>query len=154
MSIDDIGSSTPSGLKLNNYAKEFLKETAKWASFLSIIGFIGIGLMVIMALFFGTVFSSLSGFEDAGIGAELGGGFIMVTYLVMAVLYFFPVYYLYKFSVNMKKALYTNDDDVLATAFEKLKSHYKFLGILTIVILSLYILGFIIGFLGAATSSF
>ena len=153
MAIDDIGRSEPAGLSINDQAFRFLKETAKWCSFLSIIGFIGIGILVIIAIFFGAMMASLSSMGSSnGLNAALGGGFFTGLYLIMAALYFFPVYYLYKFSVNMKKALYTNDDDVLATAFEKLKSHYKFLGILTIVILSLYILGFIIGFLGAASS--
>lgn len=33
-------------MKLNESAKDFLKETAKWAYFLSIIGYIGIGFIV------------------------------------------------------------------------------------------------------------
>ncbi len=148
MAIDDIGKSEPSGLKLNNHAKEFLKEAAKWTKFLSIVGFIAIGLLVVVALFFGAIFSSLSGFGDAG----LGGGFITVIYLLVAVLYFFPVYYMYKFSVNMKSALRENDEDTLTKAFEYLKSHYKFIGILTIIMISFYLLMFLIGIAGAAAS--
>jgi hypothetical protein len=46
-------------LKLNNHSIGFLKETAKWANFLAIMGFIGIGLIVILAFFMGAVLSSL-----------------------------------------------------------------------------------------------
>ncbi len=31
-------------------SKEFLKETAKWTKFLAILGFVGIGLMVLGSL--------------------------------------------------------------------------------------------------------
>jgi hypothetical protein len=37
-------------LYLNQEARGFLKETAKWAYFLSILGFVGIGFMVVLAL--------------------------------------------------------------------------------------------------------
>jgi hypothetical protein len=151
MAIDDIGSKTPGGLRVNNHAVEFLREAAKWTGFLAIIGFIGIGLMVIGALFFGTILASLGG-AGAGLGGAVGGGFITVIYLLVAALYFFPVYYMYKFSVNMKRALQMNDEDTLTKAFEYLKSHYKFIGILTIVLLSFYLLLFLIGLLGAAAS--
>jgi hypothetical protein len=38
----------------------------------------------------------------------------------------------------MKKALATKNDETLADAFEVLKSHYKFIGVFTIITLSLY----------------
>jgi len=149
MAIDDIGRSEPVGLSVNDQAIGFLKETAKWCSFLSIIGFIGIGLMVIGALFFGAMLASLSSMGASnGFDTAVGGGFITVLYLLMAVLYFFPVYYLYKFSVNMKRALQMKDEDTLTSAFEYMKSHYKYIGILTIVILSLYVLLLFLALLG------
>tara|TARA_R110002073_G_scaffold8207_1_gene45566 strand:- start:17365 stop:17835 length:471 start_codon:yes stop_codon:yes gene_type:complete len=153
MAIEDIGNSSPSELKLNNHSIAFLKETAKWTGFLSIIGFIGIGLMVIGALFFGALLSSLSGMGSAGLGGAVGSGFITVIYILFAVLYFFPVYYLYKFSANMKRALAAKDEDTLTKAFEYLKSHYKFIGILTIILLSFYVLMFLLGLLGLAAAS-
>ena len=43
----------------------------------------------------------------------------------------------------MKSALATKNDDVLADAFENLKSHFKFIGVLTIIVISLYVLLFV-----------
>jgi len=153
MAIEDIGNSSPSELKLNNHSITFLKETAKWTGFLSIIGFIGIGLMVIGALFFGSMIASLSSMGSSGIDGAVGGSFITILYLLFAVLYFFPVYYLYKFSGNMKSALAAKDEDTLTNAFEYLKSHYKFMGILTIILLSLWVLSILLGLLGLAAAS-
>ena len=124
MAIENIGRENPAELKLNNLSKEYLRETAKWASFLSILGFIGIGFMVIVALFFGTVMSSFSS-EFGGVGG--GGIFFTILYLIIALLYFFPVYYLFKFASNMKKALASDNEDSLTAGFEYLKSHYKFI---------------------------
>ncbi len=67
-----------------------------------------------------------------------------IVYLVLAIIYFFPVYYLLQFSLKMKKALTSKNDETLAKAFEMIKSHYKFLGVFTIITISLYVLLFIV----------
>jgi hypothetical protein len=133
-------------LTLNTSAKSFLKETAKWAFFLSIIGFIAIAFLVIVAIFSGVIFSAIPQAKE--IPFDLGIAMTFV-YLLFAVLYFFPVYYLMQFSNKMKKALATKDDAVLADAFQVLKSHYKFIGVFTIIMLSLYVMIFVVSLFSA-----
>ena len=131
-------------IKLNESAKDFLKEAAKWAYFLSILGYIGIGFIVFAALFAGTLFSAMGKMNPA-MGA-MGSSFGMVmavVYLLIAALYFFPVYYLNKFASNAKAAFTNNDSETLTTSFRYLKSHYKFIGIMMLVIFALYLLMFV-----------
>ena len=125
-------------LQLNESAKGFLKEAAKWAYLLSILGYIGIGLLVVLAIFMSTFFSTMSSMSPgmAGIGGM--GWVLSAVYLLMAAIYFFPIYYLNKFATNAKLALSDNDSKSLTSSFEYLKSHYKFIGIISLVILSLY----------------
>lgn len=152
MAIDDIGSNAPKQLTLDNHAVAFLKEIAKWSNFLSIIGFIVLGIMVLVALFGGALLASTA--SEFGGGTEVvGGAFFTILYLLLALLYFFPVYYMFKFSRNMKAALQAKDEATLTKAFEYMKSHYKFVGILTIVLLSIYLLFFLLGLLGMAAAS-
>jgi hypothetical protein len=125
-------------LTITKASKNFLKETAKWAKFLSIIGFILIAIMLVFAVFATTIFE-LAGKMQPGMPASLGLT-MTVTYLVLAIIYFFPVYYLLQFSNKMKTALSTKNDETLAKAFEMLKSHYKFIGVFTIITMSLYAL--------------
>lgn len=137
-------------LHLDESAKDFLRETAKWAYFLSILGYIGIGIIVIIALFAGAIFSTL-GSSVPGMGA-MGASFgvmMGVFYFVIAAIYFFPVYYLNKFAVNAKRAFRENDSEALTNSFEYLKSHYKFIGIFTLSIMILYGLILIFAVLGA-----
>ncbi|MCC9017085.1 MULTISPECIES: hypothetical protein [Flavobacterium] len=137
-------------LQLDQTAKDFLKETAKWAYFLSILGFVGIGLMVLIAVFAGTIFSAM-GNSMSGMGG-LGGSFgalMGFVYVFIAAIYFFPVYYLYKFAVNTKRAFRENDSELLTSSLGYLKSHYKFIGIFMLAILALYGLVFVFGILGA-----
>ncbi len=136
-------------MKLNESAKDFLKETAKWAYFLSILGYVGIGFIVLAGLFAGTLFSAMGKTNPAM--SSMGGSFrilMAVVYLLIAALYFFPVYYLNKFASNAKAAFATNDSEKLTISFQYLKSHYKFIGIMTIVVFSLYFLVIIAGIIG------
>ncbi|MBP4140081.1 MULTISPECIES: DUF5362 family protein [Flavobacterium] len=137
-------------LQLDESAKNFLKETAKWAYFLGIMGFVGIAFIVVIAIFAGAIFSTMSN-TVPGMGA-MGGSFgaiISVVYILIAIVYFFPVYYLFKFGSNTKTAFRENDSEALTVSLGYLKSHFKFLGIFTISILVLYGLILVFAVLGS-----
>lgn len=129
-------------LHLNESSKAFLRETAKWANFLAIVGYVFLGLIVIMALFMGTALASLSA------AGGIGGGVITIIYLAIAALYFFPIYFLQRFAANMKNAFDHNDNEALTEGFNFLKKHYKFIGILMIVMISFYVLIFFVALVG------
>lgn len=131
-------------LVLNTKSKSFLREISKWAFFFAIIGFISIFLLVVIAILMGTVYAPMIDMLAQQQGLQSLGITLSITYLVVALLYFMPVLYLFKFSRKMKTALAIKNDDVLSDALENLKSHYKFIGVLTIIMISLYIL--LIGF--------
>ena len=124
-------------LSITENAKQFLSEAGKWGKFISIVGFIAVGLLVVFGVFAGTLFSQLPGYED------IPGALFSIIYIVLAALYFFPILYLYRFSTKVREALNANDEGVLEYALENLKSHYKFIGILMIVMLALYALIFV-----------
>lgn len=136
-------------LQLDPTAKDFLKEATKWAYFLGIVGFVGIAFILIFAIFASAIFSTL-GNTVPGM-ALYGGSFgaiISVMYFAIAALYFFPVYYLFKFGSNGKKAFKEDDSQALTDSFGYLKSHYKFIGILMIAVLALYAVFFLLAILG------
>ena len=141
-------------LTLSDQAVDALRVSGKWCMFLAIIGFIGLGFLLILAVFMYAVMSSVPDMAMAGAGpgmpTGMGGGifaamkgFLSGLYVVLAIVYFFPVYYLYKYAKGMKMALDSSNSDTLTEALVNLKSHHKFLGIMTIVMISLYILMFI-----------
>lgn len=138
-------------LQLTDAAKGFLKETGKWATFLSIIGFIFLGLFVLLALAMFTMGSSMIATmspQMSGMGAAAG-----IIYLLIALLYFFPIWYLYKFGSNIKQAFAHNNTEQMTIALESLKSHYKFVGILMIIMLSFYVLSLLLVVAGIAGSA-
>ncbi len=134
-------------LTVSSASKNFLTETAKWAKFLAIIGFFFIGCLLVLAIFTTTIFEYAIKIQPEI--PKVLGLVVMITCVLFAFIYFFPVYYLLQFSNQMKKALTTKNDETLAKAFEMLKSHYKFIGVFTIITISLYILFFIVAMTGA-----
>lgn len=152
--MEEIQLTEETKMYLTENSKSFLKETAKWAYFLSIMGFILIALLVLVALLMGTLFAKLVdlGGGVAALGAS-SGGLIMTIYLLFAVIYFFPVYYLYQFASKIKAAFTTDNNEQLNTSFEYLKSHYKFLGIFTLVVTIIYALILVLGIIGGIMSA-
>ncbi|WP_205511465.1 DUF5362 family protein [Longitalea arenae] len=134
-------------LQVDQQSISYLGETARWARFLSIVGFVLCGLMIIFALFAGsilTTFARLGNRDALTSNMGLGGAFVSLVYIVIALLYFFPCLYLFNFSGKMQMALRNNDQTHLNASFANLKSCFKFVGILTIVFLSFYLLGTIV----------
>lgn len=122
-------------LQLNSTMMGFLSETAKWAKFLSILGFIGIGLMVLGAFSMSVFLSS----TDSQMPFAGNSMIIVAIYLGLSILYFFPVLYLYKFSNHTKTAINQKNNYALQDSLMNLKSHYKFMGISAIVIIVMYV---------------
>jgi hypothetical protein len=124
--------------------KNYLMETARWGKFLAILGYVGLGLLLVlsMMMLFGMSFlnDSLGTMSYFNQPQSLSLVSMGIIYLIMIALYFFPVYFLHIFSVRVKSALLTNDISDMETAFKNLKSLFKFTGIVSIVVLSIYVL--------------
>lgn len=138
-------------LTVSPEAKYYLAKTRKWTKFFAIIGFVGIGLMLILSIFMGTLLSSL---PQPAFGATPFPSFMFtIIYLLMAAIYFAPVMYLYKHSKHSDLALKTNSDVELTNSFKYLYKHYQYVGIVSVIILSLYALVFIGSFIVAMAAS-
>ena len=135
-------------LQIDSVAHGYLAETAKWANFLSIVGFVVSGLMAIAAIFIGTLLNERSGY-GYGAYAQIGAGFITAIYLIIAAIGFFASYYLNKFAVRMKAALTANDQNAMNDSFANLKSLFKLWGILTIIYLAFIVLGILVSIGGS-----
>lgn len=119
-------------LSLNSNSLKFMMECTKWAKFFAVMSFIGLGFMILGGL----ILLIIPGKPEL----KLIGG----VYLVFSVIYFFPGMYLLRFSNKTRDAIDHLDENDLEEGLENLKSLFRFTGILTIVVLSLYVL-FIIG---------
>jgi Family of unknown function (DUF5362) len=134
-------------LKVDQQAAGYLSETAKWARFLSILGFIFCGLIFICSFFIGTLIATaMTNFY--GSPGLFGSSFFTVFYLGIGLLIFFPTLYLFNFSRKMKNAVRANDQLALDNSLKNLKSFFKFNGIVAIITISLYTLAIIFAIVG------
>jgi hypothetical protein len=118
-----------------------LNTARKWAMFLAIISFILVGLFTIIGLIAGTFLKTFSG-GDKNIG--IPDSLVYIPLIAMAVVYFFPVLFLFRFSKFSHRAILTFDKAMLHKAIKNLKYYFAYIGILIIVIFSIYIVVLIV----------
>ena len=124
----------------NMEIKSYLMETAKWGKFLAIVGYVVMGLLVLLAIVMMFAMSVVSQFAQSKFPLWMLG----LVYILLAGIYYIPVTYLYKFSVQMQKAIQMQNEGLLTSGFQNLKSLFKFKGIFTIVMLAIYVLAILI----------
>lgn len=118
-----------------------LETTRKWSMFIAILGFIAIGILVILSLLAGVFLSVFkSGDLQLGTGESI---LIFGILLVFGVIYFFPVLYLYRFSKYAGHAVRLSDNTYMKKAFRNLRRYFVYIGILAIVVLAFYLIAFI-----------
>ena len=144
------------GLGIDATSKSHLSETGRWAKFLAIFGMIMCGLMVILGIFASVAISETMNREygyrrgdTAGMGASM-----MIMYVLMAVIYFFPCLFTLRFANHMQSAIRSNDQAALNEAFKNLKITFRFVGILSIIVLAFLVLAIVLGGLTAIMSGF
>ncbi len=126
--------------------RSYIYETAKWANFLSIMGFILTAFIAMFSFGIGSLMTLLnSQLGAANPYAGLSSGVLTVFFLLVAALYFYPSLLLFKYASSAKKAVLFADQATLSIAMSKMKSFFKFWGILTIIVLAFYTLAFLLG---------
>ncbi|MBK9935567.1 MAG: hypothetical protein IPP61_06600 [Cytophagaceae bacterium] len=145
-------------LEVNDSAKSYLLETAKWGKFLAIAGFILSGILVLFGVFFGTIYNGMMnralGESQAAPQVQGMGFFMGAMYVAIAAIYLIPCFYLFKFSKKAKTAVEDSDASDLEEAFLNQKSMFKFFGIFTIVILAIYGIAILFAIIGGGIFAF
>ena len=124
---------------ITDEVKGYLLVAAKCCKFIAIVGFVGLGILALFG-FFAMLGVPLMQRNNVYAASVLFG----LVYIIFAIVYIFPLLYLYRFSVEMKLGVLNNDEGEMTSGFLNLKKLAKFTGILTIVVLGLYALMFII----------
>jgi hypothetical protein len=121
--------------ELDKDAVNHLIGIRKWTMFFSILGFVFMGLTVIVV-----IGAALMGrtYPTKGFSATM-----LIPLLLILCIYFFPIYYLFKFSSYSKLALNSNNSGILSKALKYLKMHYRFMGIFFIIMVSIYLIAII-----------
>lgn len=139
----------PTPLELDQGSKDYLRTTVKWTTFLSIVGFITLGLSLIGAVGLFTAGSRTSpmfaGNAQMQAFNTLGWIGMGIIYVAVILLCFYPVYALFKFSSGIKRGVAGNDPVMIREGFRHQRNLYIYLGILTLITLIFYLIMFLLG---------
>ncbi len=122
-------------LCLNDVSSRHLLEVAKWAKFLSIIGFIFIGILIVLGFSMGGIMSLFTS-ETLPFPMFIFG----FVYLIIGAIYFYPLFALFKFSNYTKIAVARLNSEDLTLALKNLRGVFTFIGILTLIGLIFFVL--------------
>jgi hypothetical protein len=144
-------------LNIEPITKSHLRETAKWAKFLSIAGIVFLSLATLAVLLSLTIMPRMAKFTMNGVEQEeFTAGMRISFFLVMVIVFaiaFFPMLFMLQFANQMKTALYSNNQELLNSSFQNLKKYFRYIGIIMIIVLAFYALAFVIVALGAFAAS-
>jgi len=136
-------------LTVDDTAKGYMLEMGRWGKFLAIVTIILLILMVLLGI---VTVSGLSSVASSSEYTEYGGNpqvatftgyFMAFVFTVVIALYIYPVYALYKYSTMVKQGILGNDQYVFNEAFRHLKGAFRYMGILTLIGISIYALIFL-----------
>jgi hypothetical protein len=128
-----------------------LKGTKGWVKLMAIMMFLLGGLMVMgglaflaFGLFGSSVMAAMGeqGNQLAGIGGAIGGAVIGLLYAGLGAIYFVPGFKLWGYASSIEDLLKDRAVVTLEKALDYQRSFWKFVGVLTIVMISLYVLVF------------
>ena len=123
-------------IEIGAEALNHLNSAWKWTMFLSILGFIFLGLLIVAGVVTSTFLSAFKT-QEANLG--IPESLMIILLIVIAAIYFFPVFFLFRFSRNTRDAIQTLDRRKLEKAFRNLRIYFTYIGIMVIVVLSIYL---------------
>lgn len=110
----------------------YWKQTAKWTMFISILMFIGFGLLVCLFLF-SVIFARAGGNASMAVSGLFSLGMLTVLMLL-------PGLFLYRFSTMVKAAFAAGDTKQLTEGFTNMRSYYKLTGVTQAIFFGIFLL--------------
>lgn len=141
-------------VRLTDESAQLLMKASGWAKFLAIVGFIVYGLVILgsiigaaamkgagahMANTYNTTMQGMHGMYNPGM---FSWG-TAITLIIIAIVYFIPLYFLLRFATRTQKAFRIGDTPALTEGFHGLKNYFMIMGIFIIITMVFVVLGLI-----------
>ncbi|MEM9721339.1 MAG: DUF5362 family protein [Bacteroidota bacterium] len=128
-------------LHVTALSRDYLLSASKWSRILAILGFIGVGFMLLAGVFF--VFASNFFPTSQEVPMPFPMSFLGIIYFAIAAIYVYPLISLWRFANQTEKGVNKKDSLTLEHGLMNLGTFFRFLGIMSLVIIGIYILSFI-----------
>jgi hypothetical protein len=121
-------------LRLEDENRSQIQTIAKWAKIMAVCAFVSYAIAIVLAIF-GRETASLSRFND---GSVTVNGFSRIGNvagaLVTAIIGCAINYFLYRFAADIEQSISTVDQFKLNSGLSNLKTYFKILGILLLIV--------------------
>lgn len=124
--------------------RSYIYETAKWTKFLSVVGLVLAVFLALMAFSANAIIEGLAIAAPGNPLIQMGTAFLTGYFLCLSLMIFYPSFMLFKYANAATTAVLYADQENFTIAMKKMKSVFKFWGIITIIILALYLLSFLL----------
>jgi hypothetical protein len=121
---------------------------AYWARFLGIIGYVFLGLFLIIIIALVINVSAFRGMSAGPFPAMGGGIFLVIIYIPFLYIFYYLSRAAHKLGYHLKTGLANNDDGNLSSAFDNLTAIFRTQGIMTAVVVVFYAIFLVIALLG------
>lgn len=120
--------------------RSYLYDMAKWANFLAIVGFVMSGFLILTSFTIGPAMSTNAELAAAMATSKIGPIGITIFCLIFAFAIFYPSLLLFKYSGKAKHGVLYGEQTSLDEAFGKMKSLFKYWGIVTLIGIVFYVM--------------
>ncbi len=127
---------SPAGLTPR--AIESIRKGGNWMMFFAILLFVYMALLLVIGVWMG---------NETGLG-----GAMIISYLIVDVVLFFPAYFLYQAANHFKNFASGGSEEILEEGLVKNAFYWTFMGVLTIIFFSIFVIALIAGGAGFLTT--
>ena len=149
----DVGGLGTTAVPLTDQGQQYLEQTRPWVRFMSVMIFIGAGMMVLLGIVL--MLAGLAGrfaSGTAGLGPMPGivaGVIIGMVYIVLSTLYIAPGVFLSRYASAIRQLQSNRTAEMLENALRHQKSFWRYVGILTVIMLFVGVLVFVFSIVAA-----
>ena len=119
--------------------RSYIYDTTKWTNFLAIFGFVVSGFLILTAFTIGPAMSTDPKLAAAMNASGLNPLVLTIFCLIFAFAVFYPSLLLFKYTTKAKLGVLYGEQASLDEAFSKIKSLFKYWGIITLIGSLLYV---------------
>lgn len=132
-----------SDIELTSKSLDYLLSIRRWTRAFSVVGFVIVALLLLGMIIVGTSTDLMTSLLFHY------GKTLYAIYLFIVFLLFIPLYGLYRFSGKIEEGILAKDPLTIEAAFRNMKISAQSFGILFLIVVFLYVLISIIGFITA-----
>lgn len=124
---------------------EPLRRTKGWARFLSVLAYVGSALMILggIGMIAAGAMGGMAAGGKSGLAAGVPFGVMGAVYIVMSLLYLVPAFLLGRYATRIGELMQRQTELDLIATLDAQRAFWKFVGVLTLVMLAIYAVGFV-----------